>query len=149
MQSVEPELHQYHKLAHHEATESLRTIYFVLWQSPVLNFYRPEMIPQVSPSEKKIAISKLDDINLRLMDRNISHNLDIGLGHIHWQRLVEKWNMIITSLDPRVLANGDQQLKASTAELSNMCIELQYPSGWTSLPPSGEDLRSNNYYSTD
>ncbi|KAJ5123226.1 hypothetical protein N7448_009323 [Penicillium atrosanguineum] len=43
-----------------------------------------KMVPQVSPSEKKIAISKLDDINRRLMDRNISHNLDIGLGHIHW-----------------------------------------------------------------
>jgi hypothetical protein len=135
IQSVKPKLHQYHKLAHHEATEYLRTIYFALWESPVIHFYRPETIPRVSPAEKRNAISKLDDINLRLMDRNISNGLDLELGHIHWQHLIEKWNLIISTLDPRARVKGDQQMSASIAALSDMCNELQYPSGWTGLPP--------------
>jgi hypothetical protein len=85
-------------------------------------------------------MNKVDEINGRLMDRNISGERDIELGLIHCKELIHKWNMVITTLDPRLRERGDGQTKECMAALSDVCNERQYPRGWTRLPPSDEEL---------
>lgn len=85
-------------------------------------------------------MNKVDEINGRLMDRNISGERDVGLGLVHCQELIDKWKMIITTLDPRLQAKGDEQTRECMTALSDVCNERQYPRGWTRLPPSDEEL---------
>jgi hypothetical protein len=129
--------YDYHRSAYRQATEYLRTIYFGCWEGSICI---PEDIPRVSDAERRNAMNKVDEINGRLMDRNISGERDIGLGLVHCQELIDKWKMIITTLDPRLQAKGDEQTRECMTALSDVCNERQYPRGWTKLPPSDEEL---------
>lgn len=80
----EPELFEYHREAHQRATQYLQTLYFGLLENPLIAFYNPSTAKNIPPPAVKEAINKLDEINGRLLDRNIWSNLDLGRGQIQW-----------------------------------------------------------------
>lgn len=133
----EPELFQYHREAHQRATQYLRTIYFALLDNPFIAFFNPMTPRIVPPPAVREAIKKIDEINLRLLDRNIGNDLDLGRGQIHWERFIEIWKSIdFASKNPQL--DGDQRKEALMDELCNVCKEFRYPSGWASVPPNGQ-----------
>lgn len=85
----EPELSQYHREALQRPTQYLRIIYFALLDSPFIALYNPMTPRHVPPPAMKEAVNKIDEINLRLMDRNIRNDLDLGRGQIQLQRFIE------------------------------------------------------------
>ncbi|CAG8091543.1 unnamed protein product [Penicillium nalgiovense] len=58
--------------AHHKATPYLCTVYLTLFDNPLVGFYNPITENQIPPKAARDAISKLDRIKGRLMDRNIA-----------------------------------------------------------------------------
>ncbi|KAJ5212369.1 uncharacterized protein N7498_004015 [Penicillium cinerascens] len=62
---------------------------------------------------------------------------DLTFGFVLWQEFMEKWKMIITLQDPR--SKSGQYLLAHIAALSDWCSQLEYPMGWTNLPPNDGD----------
>lgn len=95
----------------------------------------------VPPPAVREAINKIDEINLRLLDRNIGNNLDLGRGQIHWERFIEIWKSIdFASKHPQLAQlDGEQRKGALIVDLCNVCKEFRYPSGWASVPPTGQE----------
>ena len=134
----EPELFQYHREAHQRATPYLRTFYFALLDNPLVAFINLMTYISVPPLAAREAIKKIDEINLRLLDRNIGDDLDLGRGQIHWERFIERWKSIyFASKNPQL--GGEQRKGGLMVELCNMWKGFRYPSGWASVPPNGQE----------
>jgi hypothetical protein len=129
-----PNLSQYHLEAHHKATPYLCTLYLTLVDNPFVGFHNPITENQIPPKAARDAISKLDRINSRLMDRNIGNGLDLGLGQIQWQSFIEKWKTILFVLN-NTRQPREPETKPLMLVLSDMCKEYDYPNAWASLPP--------------
>lgn len=144
-----PKLYQYHLEAHHKATQYLCTLYLTLVDNPFVGFYNPITKNQIPPKAARDAISKLDRINSRLMDRNIANDLYLGLGQIQWQRFVEIWKTTLFVLN-NTRQSGEPEIEPLMLALSDMCKEYDYPSTWASLPPSGPaETHANNKIKTE
>lgn len=57
-------------------------IFHFLVDNPSVGFYNPITENQIPPLAVRDVISKLDGINLRLMDRNIANYMDLDLGQV-------------------------------------------------------------------
>jgi hypothetical protein len=69
--------------------------------NPFIAFFNPMTTMSVPPPAVREAINKIDEINLRLLDRNVGNDLDLGRGQIHWERFIEIWKPInFTSKNP-------------------------------------------------
>ncbi|KAJ5195745.1 hypothetical protein N7449_006224 [Penicillium cf. viridicatum] len=135
--------------AHHKATQYLCTLYLTLVDNPFVGFYNPITKNQIPPKAARDAISKLDRINSRLMDRNIANDLYLGLGQIQWQRFVEIWKTTLFVLN-NTRQSGEPEIEPLMLALSDMCKEYDYPSTWASLPPSGPaETHANNKIKTE
>jgi hypothetical protein len=63
------------------------------------------------------------------MDRNITNNLDLGLGQIQWQCFIEMWKTIFFVLN-NTRQPGEPEIKPLMLALSDMCKEYDYSSAW-------------------
>ncbi|KAJ5184195.1 hypothetical protein N7492_001811 [Penicillium capsulatum] len=123
----------YYHEAYKQATAYLRTIYDALSENPFLAFHNPYLASHTPPIAARNAVSKLDEINLRLMDRNILNEIDISTGQIKWQDFIKMWKTVLIAEDIRKI-KGETYTVDNNA-LPKFCQENNYPIGWASLPP--------------
>ncbi|KAJ5602075.1 hypothetical protein N7510_011609 [Penicillium lagena] len=131
------ELLPYHHAAQDEATQYLRTLYFALVENPSVGFYNPTRLNLPSPAAKE-AISKLDEINGRLLTRNCFSGLNIAVGQIQWSRLVKTWKSILFASED-ISPFAEEAKKRHMSALTNICKELHYPKEWANIPPGGPE----------
>ncbi|CAG8057947.1 unnamed protein product [Penicillium nalgiovense] len=110
--------------AHHKATPYLCTLYLTLFDNPLVGFYNPITENQIPPKAARDAISKLDRINGRLMDRNIA------------TETLPTLKTILFVLN-NTRQTGKPETKPLMFALSYMGKKYGHPNAWAGLPPSG------------
>lgn len=126
---VEENLASYHERLHEKATPFLQVLYKAVENDP-------SFTPGKNPStEIKRCISKLDEINKTIKEKNLQSSQDPDLGIVRYIDLLGKWR-------PMLMVGVDEGTKkALQLPLLEYCRNMHYPATWANL--AGDAAKAN------